>query len=83
MDAESVTVAVLSQLARRGEVKPDALTLAIEKYRLDRPFSEALSAPHVVSQPAAPATPEPETQPEVRAEVDAGCPPASSEGRAG
>ena len=29
VDAESVTVAVLSQLAKRGEVKPDVLTQAM------------------------------------------------------
>jgi pyruvate dehydrogenase E1 component len=43
VDAESITLAVLSQLAKRGEVKPDILTQAIEKYRLDLPVSEALS----------------------------------------
>ena len=32
-------VAVLTQLARRGEVKPEALGQAIEKYRLDVPVS--------------------------------------------
>jgi pyruvate dehydrogenase E1 component len=42
VDAESITLAVLSQLARRGEVKPEALTQAIEKYRLNVPVSEAL-----------------------------------------
>jgi pyruvate dehydrogenase E1 component len=67
VDAESVTVAVLGQLAKRGEVKPDVLTQAIEKYRLDLPVSEALGDPQAVSQPAAPGRPEAETQPEVRA----------------
>ena len=67
VDAESITVAVLGQLAKRGEVKPDVLTQAIEKYRLDLPVSEALGDPQAVSQPAAPGTPEAETQPEVRA----------------
>ncbi|MGA2826629.1 MAG: pyruvate dehydrogenase (acetyl-transferring), homodimeric type [Streptosporangiaceae bacterium] len=67
VDAESVTVAVLGQLAKRGEVKPDVLTQAIEKYRLDLPVSEALAAPRAVSQPSAPGHPEAETQPEVRA----------------
>ena len=43
MDAESVTLAVLSQLARRGEVKPETLSQAIGKYRLDLPVS-ALTA---------------------------------------
>ncbi len=42
VDAESITLAVLSQLARRGEVKPDVLTQAIERYRLDLPVSQAL-----------------------------------------
>ena len=35
VDAESITLAVLSQLARRGEVKPEVLGQAISKYRLD------------------------------------------------
>jgi pyruvate dehydrogenase E1 component len=43
VDAESITLAVLSQLARRGEVKQEVLGQAIEKYRLDIPVSEALS----------------------------------------
>jgi pyruvate dehydrogenase E1 component len=43
VDAESITLAVLSQLAKRGEVKPDLLGQAIEKYRLDVPVSEALT----------------------------------------
>jgi len=30
---------VLSQLARRGEVKHETLAQAIEKYRLDQPVS--------------------------------------------
>jgi pyruvate dehydrogenase E1 component len=42
VDAESITVAVLSQLARLGEVKPEIVGQAIAKYRLDRPVSEAL-----------------------------------------
>lgn len=45
MDAESITLAVLSQLARRGEVKPEALSQAVEKYRLDFPVSAALAPP--------------------------------------
>ena len=45
VDAESVTLAVLSQLARRGEVKHEALSQAIEKYRLDLPVSAALAGP--------------------------------------
>jgi pyruvate dehydrogenase E1 component len=43
VDAESITLAVLSQLARRGEVKPESLSQAIERYRLDLPVSAALS----------------------------------------
>ncbi len=43
VDAESITLAVLSQLARLGEVKPEALSQAIEKYRLDIPVSAALA----------------------------------------
>jgi pyruvate dehydrogenase E1 component len=43
VDAQSITLAVLSQLARRGEVKPEALSQAIEKYRLDVPVSAALA----------------------------------------
>jgi hypothetical protein len=35
---------VLGQLARRGEVKPEVLGHAIEKYRLDASVSEVLSA---------------------------------------
>src|SRR5229473_7458564 len=37
VDAESITLAVLSQLARRGEVKHETLSQAIAKYRLDQP----------------------------------------------
>jgi pyruvate dehydrogenase E1 component len=44
VDAESITLAVLSQLARRGEVKPELLGQAIEKYKLDVSVSEALAA---------------------------------------
>jgi pyruvate dehydrogenase E1 component len=43
VDAESITLAVLSQLARRGEVKPESLGQAIEKYGLDIPVSMALA----------------------------------------
>jgi pyruvate dehydrogenase E1 component len=42
VDAESITVAVLSQLARQGEVKPETVAQAIAKYRLDLPVSEVL-----------------------------------------
>ncbi|HLY34436.1 MAG TPA: pyruvate dehydrogenase (acetyl-transferring), homodimeric type, partial [Jatrophihabitantaceae bacterium] len=34
VDAESITVAVLEQLARRGEIKPDAARQAIDRYNL-------------------------------------------------
>jgi pyruvate dehydrogenase E1 component len=44
IDAESITLAILGQLARRGEVKPEVLGQAIEKYRLDATVSEVLSA---------------------------------------
>jgi pyruvate dehydrogenase E1 component len=43
VDAESITLAVLSQLARTGEVKPESLSQAIEKYGLDIPVSTALA----------------------------------------
>ncbi|MBO0788188.1 MAG: pyruvate dehydrogenase (acetyl-transferring), homodimeric type, partial [Actinobacteria bacterium] len=43
VDGESITLAVLSQLARRGEVKPESLSQAIERYRLDLPVSAALA----------------------------------------
>jgi pyruvate dehydrogenase E1 component len=42
VDAESITVAVLSQLARQGEVKPEVLSQAIARYRLDLDVSDAL-----------------------------------------
>jgi pyruvate dehydrogenase E1 component len=34
IDPESITVAVLESLARRGELKPETVTQAIERYRL-------------------------------------------------
>jgi len=40
VDAESIALAVLSQLARVGEVKPEVLGQAIAKYRLDVDVSE-------------------------------------------
>ncbi|HEV2372288.1 MAG TPA: pyruvate dehydrogenase (acetyl-transferring), homodimeric type, partial [Streptosporangiaceae bacterium] len=46
VDAPSITLAVLTQLARRGEVKHEVLTEAIEKYRLDVPVHVALAAAH-------------------------------------
>ncbi len=42
VDAESITVSVLTQLARLGEVKPEAVAQAIAKYHLDLDVSEAL-----------------------------------------
>ena len=42
VDAESITLAVLGRLARRGEIKPDVLTQAITKYRLDLEVSDLL-----------------------------------------
>jgi pyruvate dehydrogenase E1 component len=42
VDAESITVAVLEQLARLGEVKPEVVGQAIAKYRLDLDVSDAL-----------------------------------------
>jgi pyruvate dehydrogenase E1 component len=45
VDAESVTVAVLGQLAKQGEVKQEVIGQAIAKYRLDVPVSDALRAP--------------------------------------
>ena len=43
VDAESITLAVLSQLARRGEVKPAAPSQALEKYRPAFPVRPALA----------------------------------------
>jgi pyruvate dehydrogenase E1 component len=43
VDAESITVAVLWELARSGAVDPSLPGQAITKYRLDLPVSEALS----------------------------------------
>jgi pyruvate dehydrogenase E1 component len=42
VDAESITLAVLSQLVRRGDLKHEVLSKAITKYRLDLDVSEAL-----------------------------------------
>jgi pyruvate dehydrogenase E1 component len=42
VDAESITVAVLGELARLGEVKPEVVAQAISKYRLDLDVSDAL-----------------------------------------
>jgi pyruvate dehydrogenase E1 component len=42
VDAESVTLAVLSQLAKAGQVHPSLPAQAIAKYKLDLPVSEAL-----------------------------------------
>ena len=43
VDAESITVAVLWELARTGAVDLDLPAQAITRYRLDLPVSEALS----------------------------------------
>jgi pyruvate dehydrogenase E1 component len=42
VDAESITLAVLWELARAGAVSSDAPAQAIAKYKLDLPVSEAL-----------------------------------------
>jgi pyruvate dehydrogenase E1 component len=42
VDAESIVLAVLSQLARAGTVDPSLPAQAIEKYKLNLPVSEAL-----------------------------------------
>jgi pyruvate dehydrogenase E1 component len=42
VDAESITLAVLAQLARSGSVDPSLPAQAIAKYKLDLPVSEAL-----------------------------------------
>ena len=42
VDAESITLAVLAELARSGEVDPSLPAQAIAKYKLDLPVSEAL-----------------------------------------
>jgi pyruvate dehydrogenase E1 component len=42
VDAESIAVAVLSQLARSGQVPASVPAQAIAKYKLDLPVSEAL-----------------------------------------
>ena len=42
VDAESITLAVLSELARSGAVDPSLPAQAIAKYKLDLPVSEAL-----------------------------------------
>jgi pyruvate dehydrogenase E1 component len=42
VDAQSITVAVLAQLARMGEVKPEVVGQAISRYGLDMAVSDAL-----------------------------------------
>jgi pyruvate dehydrogenase E1 component len=42
VDAESITLAVLTQLVKAGELKPEVLGQAISKYRLDLEVSDAL-----------------------------------------
>ena len=41
VDAESVVVETLRALAQRGEVKPEAVAEAFEKYRIDDPTAVA------------------------------------------
>nr|WP_200827177.1 pyruvate dehydrogenase (acetyl-transferring), homodimeric type [Thermomonospora echinospora] len=43
VDAASITLAVLTRLVRHGDVKPDVLRQAIEKYKLDRPIDEVFA----------------------------------------
>jgi len=43
VDAESITAAVLAQLARLGEVKPELVTKAVEQYRLDAPVHTSIT----------------------------------------
>nr|WP_283138300.1 pyruvate dehydrogenase (acetyl-transferring), homodimeric type [Rhizohabitans arisaemae] len=45
VDAASITLAVLTQLARRGEVKPETLQQAIERYGLRNGVTTAVSQP--------------------------------------
>src|SRR5262245_65207521 len=42
VDAESIVLAVLAQLAKTGEVHPSLPAQAIKKYKLDLPVAEAL-----------------------------------------
>jgi len=42
VDAESITLAVLTQLVKAGELKAEVLGQAISKYRLDLDVSDAL-----------------------------------------
>ena len=42
VDAQSIAVAVLAELARLGEVKPEVVAQAIAKYGLDLAVSDAL-----------------------------------------
>ncbi|WP_067800443.1 pyruvate dehydrogenase (acetyl-transferring), homodimeric type [Actinomadura formosensis] len=43
VDAASIVLAVLTRLARHGEIKPEALPRAIERYRLNAPVSEVFA----------------------------------------
>ncbi|WP_067458533.1 pyruvate dehydrogenase (acetyl-transferring), homodimeric type [Actinomadura macra] len=43
VDAASIVLAVLTRLARNGEVKPETLQQAIERYRLDAPVSDVFA----------------------------------------
>nr|WP_245919622.1 pyruvate dehydrogenase (acetyl-transferring), homodimeric type [Actinomadura mexicana] len=43
VDAASIVLAVLTRLARHGEVKPETLTEAIQRYRLDAAVSDVFA----------------------------------------
>lgn len=43
VDAASIVLAVLTRLARHGEIKPEALSEAIRRYRLDAAVSDVFS----------------------------------------
>ena len=43
VDAASIVLAVLTRLARHGEIKPEALPEAIQRYRLDAAVSDVFS----------------------------------------
>ncbi|MCW2940853.1 MAG: 2-oxo-acid dehydrogenase subunit, homodimeric type [Actinomycetia bacterium] len=43
VDAASITLAVLTRLARRGEIKPEMLQQAIQKYRLNESISDVFA----------------------------------------
>jgi pyruvate dehydrogenase E1 component len=51
VDAESITLAVLTELARRGEVKHEVLATAIEKYQLLDPSKAPVEKVDPATQP--------------------------------